>query len=383
MAGQLIRRGKRTWLVRVYIGDDPETGRRVYANQTVHGNKDDAEQVRNRLLLQRSSGELRPGAEKLTIGALLDDLLTDYRINEKCVWWAEMLVEKQLRPFFGELGISRLSTSHVSQFVERRKQEGKSNATINHELSLLRRALNLGKQATPPRVLRAPHIPKLKEDNVRKGFFEHGDFVKLRAELPEELRPLVTFAYFTGCRRGEILSLRWDQVDLAERIVRLEPGTTKNDEARAIPLGVELYETLSMQKAIRDAKHPECAHVFHRSGRKVGEFNTAWWGACLRAGLWQGDAKKGRPSKLFHDLRRTGVMNLVRAGVPEAVAMRISGHKTRAIFDRYNIVSEGDLRDAARRLDSYFEEQSRTQARTQEPGVSHTIRTQTPSSKIQ
>ena len=78
----------------------------------------------------------------------------------------------------------------------------------------------------------------LAEDNVRKGFFEHDAFLSVRHALPEETRPVITFAYFTGCRKGEILALRWSQVDLDERVVRLEPGETKNDEARTIPLVV-------------------------------------------------------------------------------------------------------------------------------------------------
>jgi integrase len=185
----------------------------------------------------------------------------------------------------------------------------------------------------------------LKEKNVRKGFFEHGEFLALRRELPEYLKPVLTFGYFTGAREGEVLNLKWDQIDLEARTVHLEPGTTKNDQPRTIPLSSELLETLRMQKGVRESRFPDCDYVFFKKGRKIGNFQRAWKSACTRAGV---------TAKLFHDLRRSAVRNMVRAGVPERVAMAISGHKTRSVFDRYNIVAERDLHDSARRLEKHL-----------------------------
>jgi len=151
---------------------------------------------------------------------------------------------------------------------------------------------------------------------------------------------------------GEILELRWSQVDFLNGFVRLEPGTTKNEEARTIPLFGELREMLLMQKQPRDQLWPDCPWVFFRRGQRIKSTDYPWREACKRAGLW--DHEADRPARLFHDLRRTGVRNLVRAGVPEAVAMRISGHKTRSIFDRYNIVTEADLREAGNKLERHL-----------------------------
>ena len=137
---------------------------------------------------------------------------------------------------------------------------------------------------------------------------------------------MLTFAYYTGCRKAEILALRWNQVDLSERVVRLEPGETKNDESRTIFLTADLYEVLAIQKELRDSLLPGVGPlVFSRAGTRILEFKGAWASACKAAGLTGQD---GEPDKLFHDLRRTGVRNLIRAGVPERVAMMISGHKT-------------------------------------------------------
>jgi hypothetical protein len=85
----------------------------------------------------------------------------------------------------------------------------------------------------------------------------------------------------------------------------------------------------------------------HEDGRRIKDFGKAWIEACMRAGLvTKGDDGKQRPERLFHDLRQSGIRNLVRAGVPEKVAMLISGHKTRSVFERYNIVDEPDRDEA-------------------------------------
>src|SRR5262245_51542991 len=108
-------------------------------------------------------------------------------------------------------------------------------------------------------VLVVPQFPrKLKENHVRKGFFDWEQFVSLRLALPADLKAVVTFAYWTGCRKSEILRLRWSQVNLDSSVVRLEPGETKNDEPRVIPLTDELHQMLTMQKAVRDEKWPSC-----------------------------------------------------------------------------------------------------------------------------
>jgi hypothetical protein len=133
---------------------------------------------------------------------------------------------------------------------------------------------------------------------------------------------------------------------LGERVVRLEPGETKNDEGRTIFMAPELYDTVAIQKQLRDRYFPGCPWVFSYAGKPILNFGAVWESACKAARLI---GHGGEPNKLLHDFRRTGVRNLVRAGAPEQVAMAISGDKTRAIFDRYNIVSFADLKDAARR----------------------------------
>jgi len=236
-----------------------------------------------------------------------------------------------------------ITTAKVNAYIEERMTEGASNATINRELSALRRMLNLGAKQTPPKVDRVPYLPSFKENNVRKKFFKHEDYLMLLDALPSEFQPVVTFAYKTGWRKGEILGLTWSQVDLREGTVRIEAGEAKNEEARTIYTDTELKTLFKTRMAKRHLGFP---YVFHRNGKRIKDFRGAWKKACKDVGL---------AGKLFHDLRRTAVRNMVRAGIPERVAMMISGHKSRAVFDRYNIVNPEDLRPAASKHQAYLE----------------------------
>jgi integrase len=157
-----------------------------------------------------------------------------------------------------------------------------------------------------------------------------------------------------------VLPLKWRQVDFDERLspnqkvagtVRLDAGTTKNCDPRVFPFTMNLREVLLEQKRAADRLKADgviCPWVFHRSrtkvkGRPIKSCIKAFRAACVAAGC---------PGRIPHDFRRTAVRNLVRAGIPESIAMQLTGHKTRSVFERYNIVSSGDLADAARRLDN-------------------------------
>ena len=151
--------------------------------------------------------------------------------------------------------------------------------------------------------------------------------------------------YWTGMRAGEIVMLKWDQIDLERGLLRIEPGTTKNNQGRLVPLVKEVTEAFWQWKERTLLRYPTCPWVYHFRGERLERVPTgAWKAASDRIGLKE---------KLFHDLRRTAVRNMVRAGISERVAIAISGHKTRSVFDRYNVVNEVDLRSAMSQLDRY------------------------------
>jgi len=348
--GSVYQRG-RIWWVKYYQDGRP------YRESSSSPKKGEAEQ-----LLKRREGSVATGTftglrpEKTMFKALAADLLNDYSNNQRKSLEMVKGYVVRLGRYFGKAKANQITTDQVRAYIAYRKESkthlggSPSNATINRELSALKRMFRLGLQAG--KVVRMPFIPKLAEDNVRRGFLLHYDYLRLLKALPSYVQPVLTMGYYTGMRKGEILALEWSQIDFTSKLIRLNPGTTKNKEPRLIPMSGELYETLKAQRQLRDAEFPGCLKVFfnHKTGRPVKNFRRSWYTACKKIGL---------VGALFHDLRRTGVRNHVRAGVPERVAMSISGHKTRSIFDRYNIVNENDLRAAASAVDSYLSESQR------------------------
>lgn len=304
-------------------------------------------------LLQLREGDIArgvpvtPQVNRCTIDELLADVVTDYTINKrKSLGDLQRRLDLHLLPHFAGRRAAQITTADIRRYTAARQEAGAANAQINRELAALKRAYTLATQGG--KVLVRPHIPMLQERNVRTGFFEAEQFAAVQTHLSAPLQAVVSFAYLTGWRvPSEVLPLQWRQVDFAAGTVRLDAGTTKNDEARTFPLTAELRTLLEAQRAVTDAVQRKLGriipHVFHRKGKPIKSFRKAWARACTDAAL---------AGRIPHDFRRSAVRNLVRAGIPERVAMTMSGHKTRSVFERYNIVSEGDLREAAKRLDA-------------------------------
>ena len=207
-----------------------------------------------------------------------------------------------------------------------------------------------------------PAISTPDPHNAKTGFFEESDFRAVVAELPKALRPALQFAYWTGWRvQDEVMALTWAQVDFKAGIVRLEPNTTKSDQGRTFPFGAlpELATLLQQQREhtsdVERRLGQVTPYVFHRNGKPIRSYYDAWRAACKRAAVEKRGALETviRPRLLGrtpHDFRRTAARNLIRAGVPQHVVMKLCGWKTDAMFRRYAIVDERDLRDAVEML---------------------------------
>ncbi len=335
--GSLYRRG-RFWWIKYYVD-----GRPIRESA-----KTDKETEARKLLKLREGAAadgmpVSPRADRLRVDHLLRDLLNDYQVNGRRSLDKAHRCARRLSAAFGARRAVSLTTADVRGYVATRQARGAANATINRELAALKRAFSL---AMANQALRfRPFIPMLSENNVRTGFLSEGEVGALAKELPPELKLVLLFAAFSGWRKREVLGLTWANVDLERGVVRLEPGVSKAGEGREVYLTPEMVSLVRLQRdettRLEREQNRIILWVFHRGGKPIRSFDGAWRAVRGRVGL---------PSVLFHDLRRTAVRNMVRAGIPERVAMQISGHRTRSIFDRYHIVSAGDLREAARKL---------------------------------
>ncbi len=280
-----------------------------------------------------------PEGAPLTFDTMAQAYLEDYVLQRyRTLTTARARVE-HLRGFFGTWGVEAITPDSVRNYQLHRRKRGAEAGTVNRETSALSRMFQLAIRRG--QLERMPLFPKRLEENPpRDGFFEHEEYLKVRSRLPQAFQDVLDFAYYSGWRRNEILGLTWDEVDLAGGMIRLTPRRTKTKTGRVLPISA-LHEVLNRRQRRRRRGSP---HVFHSDGVTVRAWRDALRDACRKAKV---------PHRLLHDCRRTAARNLIRAGVPERVAMLLTGHKTRAVFDRYNIVNEQELLTAGERLAAY------------------------------
>jgi integrase len=342
MAQGTVYQRKKTWWIKYHVNG------RAFYESSGSKSKDDAQQLLRKRMGDIDQGlPVNPQIRKLTFDEAAQYVVDDYERNGKrSLDKIKERIRLHLKPFFEGRRLTAITLPEINRYIAQRQAAEAANASINRELAIIKRAFRLARKAGE--VTFIPEIEMLAEDNVRTGFFERNQFEAVRALLAEPLRPMVTLAYVTGWRiNSEVLPLQWRQVDFGAATLRLEPGTTKNKKGRTFVMTTELRAVLEAQRTHTDAVQRQrgmvVPWVFHRRGERIKDFRHAWLTACRKAGV---------PGRVPHDFRRTAVRNLVRAGVSEKIAMTMTGHKTRSVFDRYDIVDEQDLAEAAHKLDA-------------------------------
>jgi site-specific recombinase XerD len=305
--------------------------------------KDDAAQVLRKKLAARDAGKRAAKGVPLSMRNLTDMVVADYEANGRKTAKRQEQCATHLCRVLGETThASAVDEATITAYIARRRQEGAATATVNRELSTLKRGFRLALRSH--RLERRPDFSLLTERNARQGFLEDHHYLAVLRHLSEDERPVVEVAYHTGWRvPSEILTRQRRHLDLAEGWLRLEPEETKNRKGRMFPLTPELRAVLEAQGARVEALERKLGRVipwlFPRSydGRRVNRLTT-WKEACRKAGC---------PGRLLHDFRRTAVRNMERAGVARSVGKAMSGHLTDSVYSRYAIVDEAMLKQGA------------------------------------
>lgn len=309
---------------------------------------------------------IAPIAERVTLAEMLQALADNYKVKNRRKQTIVAASRYLLSHFGKKARAVDLTSDAISHYVAARRAmlinratgkeiivDGKavaerilqppSNGTINYELAILRRAFNLMVRAKKLSKDHPPAIEMLEEAKPRKGFLRPADFERLHDALPDYLRDPIRFLYLSGWRKMEMVTLEWSDVELerdehdniVSGMATLRPEQSKNHDGRELPLPGELLEIIERADVAR--KSLSCASVFQHDGAPLGSFRKTWTRACKAAGFgWL----------LVHDLRRSAVRNLVDSGLPDDVAMVITGHKTHSVFERYKIRDTKDKKDA-------------------------------------
>ena len=334
--GRVFVRGRYWWIAYSHRGQE-------YRESSQSDKKAVAQALLRARLSALEQGLPAYGATRRhTVGAVLERVQAEYlrRGGRGPLQYAAHL--KPLQRQFGGVRVVDLTETAIEQFIAQEQRRGKAGATINKQLGILSRALRLAQRDGI--IVRKPHIQRLPAGRVREGFWEPQELARLLEVLPEWLTDVARFGYLTGWRRGEVLGLQWRAVDMAGQVLLLRSDETKTRRSRLLAVEGPLLEVLRRRET---ARRP-CPWVFHRDGRRItpSHFQRTWVRAC---------AQSDNTGKLFHDFRRTAVRNMVRAGVPERIVMEVSGHRSRSVFDRYNIVNEADMRQAMIQTYAYLE----------------------------
>jgi integrase len=290
--------------------------------------------------------------EKMTFQELTNWHLKLEKVKAKAYFETLKINLASFNSEFGSIIVSQIKPSQIENFQAKQKAAGYSDSYVDQQIGAAKTVVNkafdndLVSGETVKVFKRVKKLLK-RNSNARDKVLTLDQVESLMAALPRHTKAILATGFYTGMRRGEILSLTWDKVSLEKRVIRLEAADTKDNEPRVIPISKELYPIL---KSVPRALHDN--HVFLYKGKSVRDIRTGLKEACKTAGIEYGRFIKD--GFVFHDLRHTFNTYMRKAGVPESVIMEITGHSTREMFDRYNTIDHEDRKQAVDQMSSFL-----------------------------
>ena len=339
------------WIIQYPYAIDPMTGKVKYTTEKVGYSKSLAERAFAKRMLEWEEKK-HLGFEikkRYTFGELIDWYLGLSKVKAKKSYRDDLCRSRPLKEAFGRIPADEIKPSMVEEF-QHGLLKGHTNirnkplkpATVNRIIALMKRIYNLAMREELVDKNPCFKVSMLPENNKRDRVLSHEEFKRLISHLPEHAAQIVKTAYYTGMRAGEIFNLTWDKVNLKEGYIELSSEDTKTSEPRRIYLVPELKEMFLRLSKVRHLKHN---HVFTYNGVPVKEIKRSFKSACKKAGI---------EDFRFHDLRHTFITNMRKAGVERSIIMKITGHKTMSMFERYNTVDSTDAQDALKRLGEFL-----------------------------
>jgi integrase len=305
----------------------------VKGKRHAESSKSTTKQVAKDLLeKRRQEYRLVPGLErKVTVSDVLEEYIQDCKLRgirslENTSYRAGLI-----KNYIGHEKAADIDAGRIRE-LQRKLADTYGNGTVNTIVAVLKSALRFA--AVDGRIALLPAFPRrLLNPLPRQVFLEHSDYLAILGELEPWAADVFRFSYFSGWRKNEVLSLRWENVDLEAKFARLDPARSKNRDSRLLPIVGELEALLRERLRARVLGSP---WVFHRDGKPVSDttYGKYFNRACEIS---------GRAGKHPHDTRRTKTRNLERAGVPRTVGMKLLGHKSESSYIRYGVVSEAEL----------------------------------------
>ena len=357
--GENMDKAKQSKRVRYWIGYrlPDRKQRRAYVGsfKDLNGYSiEDARKAYSKKAVQKAEKRLRDIKEdtRMTFNKLQEWYFGQERVKALSSFRQLKIRASNFNSEFGNTLISEIKPADLENYQIKRKKQGKSDAYIDDEIGTIRTMLQrafenymisgdaLRPFATVKKLLK-------RNANARNRVLSPEEFERLLLKASEHLKGILAMGYYTGMRKGEILKLTWDKVDLKERLIRLEAKDTKTGRGRVIPICEELLAVLrGLPTRLQNR------HLFLFEGEPIKDIKTAMKTACKESKIPWGRGTRG--GFVFHDLRHSFSTYMRKAGVSASVRMAITGHETAEMDRRYDRVDNEDIRQAVDQMQVYL-----------------------------